>query len=311
MGDWTLATHERDLRTFGAYIFDTATPWNHIQPPITRKQHQENRINEIMEQNQSHENLFAQVVLESSATSDAVRTVHGRSASLLRQLTIDERAIVHFALYGNGPLDAILVQIGTDSVQRSSMQRLRPGKFVNDEIIHYFLIMLANRDDDLCRLHPGRIPSHFFKSYFMTMLLNDGNDDENLRGIYNYSNVSCWSNSVKEQDIFSMSKLFFIINQDHNHWVCIVAFMEEKRIQLYDSNNRLGKVKSKDLQYLNYILRYIKDEHLDKKGFPFPGSEEWQLIGSTINTPNQRNGMCSNTIPTTRSALPFKLCLVC
>ena len=73
------------------------------------------------------------------------------------------------------------------------------------------------------------------------------------------------------------------------HWVCAVAYMQEKRIQFYDSMGASGK------SYLNHIFNYIKEEHKDKKKIPLPDVDEWELVPCTRDTPRQGNGMSLST----------------
>ena len=86
------------------------------------------------------------------------------------------------------------------------------------------------------------------------------------------------------KDIFSLDKIIFPINQGQMHWVCAVAYMQEKRVQFYDSMGADG------MHYLEAILHYIKDEHQDKKKSPLPDADEWRLVCCTNDTPQQRNG---------------------
>ena len=85
------------------------------------------------------------------------------------------------------------------------------------------------------------------------------------------------------KDIFALDKIFFPINQGNQHWVCAVAYMLEKRIQFYDSMGGPG------LSYLQDILRYLQDEHQDKKKCPMPDVDEWELATCTSDTPRQCN----------------------
>lgn len=151
------------------------------------------------------------------------------ASSLLRDFTDEEEDVVHDAIWGDGPSNEVLQSEGPDSVQRASMQKLRPGQWLNDEVIHYFCVMLGKRDEELCQDDPNRKRSHFFKSFFMTKLLNEGNPA--MEGQYEYRNVKRWSKKVPGKDIFNLDKIFFPINQGRMHWVCAVAFMQEKRIQ--------------------------------------------------------------------------------
>ena len=99
----------------------------------------------------------------------------------------------------------------------------------NDEIIHYFFIMLANRDAQRASANNGR-RCHFFKSFFITKLL-----DEGVTNRYNYSNVKRWSRNVPGKDVFSLDKIFIPVNMSNVHWACVVVFLQEKKIQFFDS----------------------------------------------------------------------------
>ena len=66
----------------------------------------------------------------------------------------------------------------------------------------------------------------------------------------------------------------------------VVAFMTEKRIQVYDSMGSSGR------RYLDAIFRYLDDEHMDKKKERLPDKDEWVLVETTRDTPQQRNGTC-------------------
>jgi sentrin-specific protease 1 len=68
------------------------------------------------------------------------------------------------------------------------------------------------------------------------------------------------------------------------HWVCAVIYMQQKRIQFYDSMGDSGRL------YLGALFQYIKDEHQDKKGVPLGHQDQWELITCTRDTPRQLNG---------------------
>ena len=95
---------------------------------------------------------------------------------------------------GNDTDIVAVTEDDTDSVQRYSLRTLRPYEWLNDEVIHFFLVTLQRRDVQLCREQQGRKHTHFFKSFFMTKLLNEGNPA--LEGTYTYSNVKRWSKKV-------------------------------------------------------------------------------------------------------------------
>lgn len=159
------------------------------------------------------------------------------------------------------------------------MRYLKDGKWLNDEIIHLYFILLGQRDEELCNRDPYRKRSHFFKSFFMTKLLNEGN-----YGTYDYNNVKGWSNKVPGGDIFFLDKIFVPININQMHWMCAMMDMTNKRIYMYDSMADNGT------KYLEILFRYIQDEHVAKKGAILPDIDEWELVGHQPGTPVQQNG---------------------
>ena len=205
---------------------------------------------------------------------------------LKRPLSITEQGIVQNALSRTGLSSDILARYHSDSVSRKSMQSLLPGQWLNDEVINYFLKnCLSNRDVKLCAKHPGRKRSHFFNSFFLQNLFDEKNDSPSLQGQYDYSNVKAWGAKVPGGDVFDLQYIVCPINVKNRHWASIVVFMEEKRIQYYDS---LGQT---DWQKLGGILRYLKDEHTNKKGRDLD-ADKWSLVRCTSNTPRQTNGEC-------------------
>ena len=205
-----------------------------------------------------------------------------RASQLMRTLTDEEQNIVESAIYGSGNGDEVIAQSGTDSVQRASMKTLKPGTWLNDEIIHYFYLMLSKRDEELCGNDPSRKRSHFFKSFFMTKLLNEGN--VSCDGKYEYRNVKRWSKKVPGKDIFNLDKILFPINMGGMHWICAAIFMTKKRIEIFDSMGSNGN------RYLDALFKYIQDEHLDKKKSPLSDLDSWQLVPTQPTTPRQTNG---------------------
>lgn len=136
------------------------------------------------------------------------REAQERASDLLRPLKPDERQRIFDAMDESaGPDDEVICTTDTDSIQRASLRTLRPHEWLNDEVIHYFLVMLSKRDEQLDR--PKR--THFFKSFFMTKLRNEGNADPALDGVYCYANVKRWSKKVtgkNECECLRLSAIF-------------------------------------------------------------------------------------------------------
>ena len=225
-------------------------------------------------------------ILSRRKEEEQQRQAAERASSLMRPLTDEEQSIVQKALYGIGPQNEILASHEADSVQRSSLQRLQPGQWLNDEVINYFLKnCLAKRDEKLCATQPGRKRSHFFNSYFVQTMFDEKNNNLALRGKYAYKNVKRWSKKVPGKDVFNLKYIFCPINLDNMHWTSAVIFMEEKKIQYYDSLGGTDRLK------LEGLLEYLKDEWRAKKGGDMDCSD-WKLVDCTLDTPRQLNGEC-------------------
>ena len=159
---------------------------------------------------------------------------------------------------------SIVAQVSTDTVQLSSFKRLKPTVWLNDELIHFYMTCLANRDKQRS-LASGCRRSHFFKSYFMTKFFD-----------YGFSGVKRWSRNVPGRDIFALDKIIFPLNVGGLHWNCIVAFMQDNVIEYHDS---LGGPKSQRSaeKYMKAVLSYFEMEHLRSKKTALP-DEHWILV---------------------------------
>ncbi len=102
-----------------------------------------------------------------------------------------------------------------------------------------------------------------------------------LCGRYNYKNITRWEKKAPGNNIFNLKNIYFIINVDNNHWACIVVYMEEKRIQYFDSLKIFGK----DDKYLKGALRYLYD--LDEKKEHIK-PDEWKLVHCAKTVPLNR-----------------------
>ncbi len=93
---------------------------------------------------------------------------------LMRPLTAEERSVVVGATtMGKGSPLEILASHEGDSVQRRSMQTLRPGIWLNDEVNYFLKNCLKNRDIKKCAKEQGRRRSHFFNSFFVQTMFDE------------------------------------------------------------------------------------------------------------------------------------------
>jgi len=156
----------------------------------------------------------------------------------------------------------------------STILRLRPGIWLNDEIVNFCMSMLQERDKELVSRNPNRSPSFFFNSYFISKLLDEGG--------YKYANVKRWSTRFKI-NIFELSKVFFPVNISNNHWTMAMVDMKKKQVCYYDSFHAKGD------KYLNGLMNYVVDEGLAKHNIVVDRSE-WTFISANSSSPMQTNG---------------------
>jgi sentrin-specific protease 1 len=89
---------------------------------------------------------------------------------------------------------------------------------------------------------------------------------------------------VPGKDIFGLDKIICPVNLGNTHWCCAVIFMNDKKIQFYDSMGGSGR------HYINGLFQYVQDEHQDKKKSALSNKEDWELVECQPDTPQQMNG---------------------
>ncbi|KAL7490585.1 hypothetical protein ACHAWT_000151, partial [Skeletonema menzelii] len=204
-----------------------------------------------------------------------------------KNLDLAQQGIVNSAINGSGPSYEVLTSSddGADQMKREAMETLQSGEWLNDEVVNYFLKnCLRKRDQKMHDNSTNQKRSHFFNSFFVQKLFDEKNGNANLKGTYNYRNVKNWYRKVPGRNIFGMERVFFPINVRSNHWTLIVVFMEEKRIQYYDSYYSMDKGEGD--KYLKGILEYLKDEH-ERQFKSDMHTSEWRLVPCTEDTPQQ------------------------
>jgi hypothetical protein len=216
-------------------------------------------------------------------------------------LSSAERKIISHALADGPHDDNVIVQVGSSGshkVTRQAMQSLKPGQWLEDEVVNTFLYLLSHREEELSRNNVTRKRNGFFNSFFMTKLLNEGHSKHS--GEYEYNNIRNWSTKfVPGGDIFEVDKLFFVINVERTHWVLAVADMLNQKIQMYDSGSSRYAYQSigkNGIRCLQNLFRYLQDEHMDKKKTPLRNANCWQLIPCQSDTPQQQNGKFQQSV---------------
>lgn len=174
--------------------------------------------------------------------------------------------------------DTIIIAKFNVNMTCAKIRCLRPGQWLNDEAVNFYMCMLQERDVVKCRLDPHRRPSHFFNTFFRAKLRENN--------IFSFDQVKRWS---KKFDVFAMDKIFVPINISNMHWVLAVIFVQKRVIRYYDALNARSahnscRFHSKDLKM------WLEMEHRDKKGVDLPERAAWKAINIIRNIPLQTNG---------------------
>ncbi|OZJ06857.1 hypothetical protein BZG36_00144 [Bifiguratus adelaidae] len=157
-------------------------------------------------------------------------------------------------------------EIAAASVGYRDLITLRPGTWLNDEIVNFYIGLILERS----KKQDGKLPKvHCFTSFFYSTLVSGG-----------YAKVRRWTKKI---DIFSNDYIIIPVNINNAHWCCAAINFVEKRIEYYDSMHHYpGPVTFQRLR------DYLNQESLDKrkKPFDFTGWEDY----APTDIPLQLNG---------------------
>ncbi len=205
-------------------------------------------------------------------------------ARTLMEFTQEENEMIETAIHGHGDLsDVILTPEDDTKVTREDMHCLQEECWLNDAVINAFLkLCLMRRDEMLCNAQTERNRSHFFNSFFIQNLFDEKNDLVEMRNKYNYDKVARWSRKVPGGDIFQLKYVFFPRNVDNYHWTSVLVMMERKKIMFYDPYHESKMVLSNgvvqtDMDLLNGVLQYLKDEWCHKHPKETMDWSQWEL----------------------------------
>ena len=179
-----------------------------------------------------------------------------------------EEEMITQSVFNHENLNRNILSYKGESLSQNSFNTLKPSVWLNDEVINIYSKLI------ITELQEKGEKIYCFRSDFMNQL--------NSEGKFSYEKVKRWSRHVPNGDIFELEKLFIPINIDNMHWILAVIYMQEKRIQIYDSYNSPGII------YLNNLIEYLKCEYQDKKN-AIGNWKNWNLVSCQDDTPSQTN----------------------
>lgn len=179
----------------------------------------------------------------------------------LVQLTPDMEDVIDNALQ-NAPPGEVLVDKFNTQITRHDVSTLAGLNWLNDEVINFYMNLLIERGKN------DNYPNvHAFNTFFYPKLMKTG-----------FQSVRRWT---KKFDIFSNDILLIPIHLGV-HWCLATVDFRDKSVRYYDS--MLGD----NNKCLEALLKYLEDEHQDKKQSSYDTSG-WTLE-NVKDIPQQMNG---------------------
>ncbi|KAF9073861.1 hypothetical protein BDP27DRAFT_1318282 [Rhodocollybia butyracea] len=171
-----------------------------------------------------------------------------------------------------------------EQVSDSDIVRLKPGSWLNDEVINFYGALILGRSDESKENNKENgvvngvvngkknklLNAHYFSTFFWQKLERDG---------YEKGRLAKWTKKI---DLFSKDIVLIPVNHNNMHWTAAAINFRQKRIESYDSMMMDRSTVFKRLR------AYLDAEHRNKKKTPFDftGWENHTLP----DTPQQENG---------------------
>ncbi|PHU30681.1 putative ubiquitin-like-specific protease 1B [Capsicum chinense] len=189
------------------------------------------------------------------------------------RLAEEEEAEVSRALSNSNRRKVLVTHENSNiDITGETLQCLRPGAWLNDEVINVYLELLKEREK---RVPEKFLKCHFFNTFFYKKLISG-------KGGYNYQPVKRWTSQRKlGYSLFECDKIFVPVHKQV-HWCLAVINKKDEKFQYLDS---LG---GRDHQVLKVLARYFIDEVKDKNGKDID-VRSWKLE-FVEDLPEQENG---------------------
>eukprot|EP00397_Hematodinium_sp_SG-2012_P055693 GEMP01068160.1.p1 GENE.GEMP01068160.1~~GEMP01068160.1.p1 ORF type:complete len:334 (+),score=46.19 GEMP01068160.1:196-1197(+) len=170
--------------------------------------------------------------------------------------------------------DAVVCYLDKIELLEKDFHTLKPGRWLNDEIINGYIKLLVT----------GEIPLrvHAFNTFFWSTISSFEPKTKKPLS-YDYAKVKRWTRRQKV-DIFDLDLIIVPVNINEMHWTLGCIDMRAKKVRFYDS---LGTPSNST--FADFMIRYVKDEHKDKKGSALSDADEWEAE-DVIDNPQQDNG---------------------
>ena len=198
-------------------------------------------------------------------TNDKPRPLH--KSVRTPQISNDvKQKIEMWMTLNNADRDELAVIIGTNPVHRGDLMRLRPGQWLNDEIVNAFGKMLELDAQYRRRTDRIKITSTFFYS---ALCSRKGTLEDRYRRAYRLGGIK----RIQPNDI-----LFIPVNSGNRHWFFCMVNLEMRQAWILDSlggSSRVTTISSTLTKFLQHYKLLEPNEKLEAS----PGSTTRQPNG--------------------------------
>lgn len=188
-------------------------------------------------------------------------------------LTADEKELAESSLEPGNASEKLVSRFNVD-LTRGQLACLKPGQWLNDEVINFYCKLLEERSKKKTDLPKVWFPN----SFFWPKLSGASNSN------YSYKEVRRWTVKAKI-DIFELDYVIFPMNIGESHWALGAIDFRKRGFRYFDS-----MFCRPHRNFVPFLQSYLRDEHKAKKSVPFEGAEDWDLIIPDVPTPQQNNG---------------------
>ena len=169
--------------------------------------------------------------------------LHPKAKPLPQRLSPDELKEVESLLRKRG----VVSKAGREQVSDKDLLRLKPGTWLNDEIINFYGQLIADRAEE-AESKKENVPNkplkvHYFSTFFWPK----------LKSGYEKGRLAKWT---KKTDIFSKDVVLMAVNHGNSHWTSAAINFKAKRIEAYDS---MG-YRRDEVYSVRLIHKFVKHE---------------------------------------------------
>jgi hypothetical protein len=157
----------------------------------------------------------------------------------------------------------IFVNNKNANLYMSDFQSLKPGAWIDDQIISKYFDLLQKRDKILTSFYNERLESYYLDPYFLPKLLNVDSlflNPTDYTINFEYYNIL----TPTILDIFfslptlnTLDKIYVPINLGGSHWILAVIFVQLNKVTIYDSLfDGTDSHRNNLLRFSNYLFQW-------------------------------------------------------